>query len=476
MEETHEVWKVIKDFPKYEVSTYGNVRHIKKQRMLKPGFSGDYKFVNLTLDAKKKNLKVHRLVAITFISNPKNKKTVNHKDHNPLNNNVTNLEWFTQKEQNNHKRNNNNHNNSVRKVWRIDKNTDEKLELYQTIAQASKWIFDNKLTKVIEFNYGSSIKSRISAVAQGHKLVAFGYKWMYEQEENLSNEIWKPLSSKFVNGTEGYFISSLGRVRNKKGRISSGYTTNNGYLRISIGRIPYQLHRLVAQAFLPNPKNCKVVNHKDGNKKNAKLDNLEWCTHHENITHAIETGLTKNKKSIIQYDLNMIKLNEFSSIKEAESKLNISVKLISDCCNGRAKIAKGFIFKYKDDNNMNFNPKKLNTKAVIQFDLNMNQLAEFESIKTASSKLNINCSSISACCKRNRQTAGGFIFKFKDETKTNSGNTLSIIQYDLNMNKLAEFSSLTEASKQLNIRLNSISNCCNGKAKFTKGFIFKFKD
>jgi hypothetical protein len=226
---TIEVWKIIEQFPKYEVSTFGNVKNIETQHILKQNVKNGYKYVSLILDyITKKSVTVHRLVALTFISNPENKKTVNHKDHNPMNNNIVNLEWFTQTEQNQHSIKCDKKIQELigaRKVWRIEKKTDEKLELYPSIKYAAQWIFNNRLTKITEFNDGSSLKSQISAVAQGKKIAAYGYKWMYEQENKLVNEIWKKIPLIFVNGTEGYFISSLGRIKNNKGQISCGYSS-----------------------------------------------------------------------------------------------------------------------------------------------------------------------------------------------------------------------------------------------------------
>ena len=99
-------------------------------------------------------------------------------------------------------------------------------------------------------------------------------------------EIWKD-----IEGFEGrYQISSWGRVRNKDGMILKPYMNNKGYFKISLqeGRkaIKKRIHRLVAIAFVPNPKNLPQVNHMDGNKQNNSYTNLEWVTNKENLIHA----------------------------------------------------------------------------------------------------------------------------------------------------------------------------------------------
>ena len=121
-------------------------------------------------------------------------------------------------------------------------------------------------------------------------------------------EVWKD-----INGYEGcYQVSNLGRIKSldrmtnnqygeyfMKGRIlKNSIIKEKGYCRVSLnngnGKISKRVHRLVAEAFIPNPENKPEVNHKDGNKLNNCVSNLEWCTNKENIEHSIRTGLKKH--------------------------------------------------------------------------------------------------------------------------------------------------------------------------------------
>ena len=117
-------------------------------------------------------------------------------------------------------------------------------------------------------------------------------------------EEWRP-----IDGYEGlYEVSSKGRVRRfRKSRPQAPYRILHPNIRSHQGKFPsnyqcvtlsknnvrtsYNIHRLVASAFIPNLRNCSVVNHKDGNKHNNSVENLEWCTYEENNAHATKTGL-----------------------------------------------------------------------------------------------------------------------------------------------------------------------------------------
>jgi hypothetical protein len=351
---SEEVWKTLDNFSKYEISSFGNIRNNITKCILNPSIKSGYLCTSLTNDnGDRKSVKMHRLVALCFIPNPLNKETVNHKDHNKLNNSLSNLEWATTTEQNNHKRKCKKEIQelvSSRPVWRIDKDTNEKLEYYKTIRLAAQWIFDNKLTSVKEFNNGNNIKTKISAVAQRKRPTTFGYKWAYcnECENKYNDEEWKDIPCEIVNGTKGYKISNYGRVKNHKGKITEGSNHESGYLWVSISPKQYLLHRLVAKTFIPNSENKDQVNHIDGNKENACSNNLEWCSNAENQIHKVKSGLSNSIKKIVQYDLQMNQIKTFSSQVDASNELKISHTSISKCCLNKQKTAGGFIFKFAE--------------------------------------------------------------------------------------------------------------------------------
>ncbi len=91
-------WKPITGFPNYQVSKQGFIRNVKTRRILKTNLTSGYPSVTLCHEGKKKNVKIHRLVALAFLPLIEGKNVVNHKDHNKTNNHITNLEWCTHQE------------------------------------------------------------------------------------------------------------------------------------------------------------------------------------------------------------------------------------------------------------------------------------------------------------------------------------------------------------------------------------------
>ncbi len=143
-----------------------------------------------------------------------------------------------------------------------------------------------------------------------------------------NKETWK-----YIKGYEGlYEISSLGntkslerRVRNSptgserivKEKILSPGLGSHGYLTVRIGKESILIHRLVAQTFIPNPKNKPEVNHKNGIKTDNHVENLEWVTRRENMQHAVKVGLQKHANS---YGNHQGELNHSSKLTESQVK------------------------------------------------------------------------------------------------------------------------------------------------------------
>lgn len=173
-------------------------------------------------------------------------------------------------------------------------------------------------------------------------------------------EIWKD-----INGYEGlYQISNLGNIKSLARKTKNQYCksdsimekrlSKNGYYRIGLFKNKHQkhfaIHRLVAEAFIPNPSNLPCVNHKDEIKTNNVVDNLEWCTVEYNNTYGnrVKNMCKSKEKKIIQYDLNGNVVKIWSSQKEAIEKLNIS-NHITDVCNNKRNSCGGYKWEFLNE-------------------------------------------------------------------------------------------------------------------------------
>lgn len=176
-------------------------------------------------------------------------------------------------------------------------------------------------------------------------------------------EIWKD-----VVGYEGlYQVSNLGRVkslnynRTGKEKIMKPISHKYGYLKVNLRKNnsekKFLIHRLVAQAFLPNPNNLPQVNHKDENPSNNIVTNLEYCDAKYNSNYGtrnekLSINLTNRKdlsKVVLQIDKNTnVIINIFPSIREAERQTGCSNKNIQRCCKGKSKSAYGYKWSYKE--------------------------------------------------------------------------------------------------------------------------------
>ena len=179
--------------------------------------------------------------------------------------------------------------------------------------------------------------------------------------EIMKKEYWKS-----VVGYEGlYEVSNWGRVKSFdtyrkgingsirccKGKIIKYQKTKHGYLQVGLWKNGqckhYYVHRLVAEAFIPNPNNLPIINHKDENKQNNIVSNLEWCTYQYNNTYGkMNINRNKQKKKILQYDLEGNFIKEWESIAECNRNGFLQSKIIL-CCQGERKTHKGFIWRYK---------------------------------------------------------------------------------------------------------------------------------
>lgn len=170
-------------------------------------------------------------------------------------------------------------------------------------------------------------------------------------------EIWKTV---VIKGEiyDNYQVSNLGRIlilnyrRTGRVELMKPGKIKGGYLVVSLckngKRHTYTLHRLIAETFIPNPDNLPEVNHKDENKQNNSVDNLEWCDSKENCNYGTRNErIAKTlSKTVLQFSLNGEFIREWESTQECK-KNGFNQGNISSCCLGKRKSADGYIWMYK---------------------------------------------------------------------------------------------------------------------------------
>ena len=171
--------------------------------------------------------------------------------------------------------------------------------------------------------------------------------------------------AKVFYGEKQYFISSCGKVCNIHYKELRPHPDKDGYLKVRLwDGVRYHnrfVHRLVAQVFVPNPMNKPQVNHKDGNKKNNNIDNLEWVTQSENMRHCFDVlghkaghwnkgriGKDSNRSKIVLQIKNGVVVAKFYGCMEAQRKTGVHFGSISNACLGKTKTAGGYQWKYKN--------------------------------------------------------------------------------------------------------------------------------
>lgn len=163
---------------------------------------------------------------------------------------------------------------------------------------------------------------------------------------------------KDIDGWNAYSVSSNGDIlRKSSNRLCRLNPDKNGYLIVCLSQNniqkQFKVHRLVAQAFIPNPNNYPQVNHKNGIKSDNRVENLEWCDGKYNVNYShskiYHDSITHRMKPVIQLSLNGEVIQRFESVRSAAKSVNATNSRISDTCNGKYKTCKGYMWKWIED-------------------------------------------------------------------------------------------------------------------------------
>ena len=251
-------------------------------------------------------------------------------------------------------------------------------------------------------------------------------------EDCLKNESWKDIQE-YENK---YQISNLGRVKSLNyhrmniEKILTPKINRYGYLTVNLsknGKIKiFLVHRLVAQAFIPNPLNLPQVNHKkEFEKQNNKAENLEWCTNKYNMNYG--TGRERRLKNtdfrkraeklmikVYQYDFKGDLVKEWKSTSDA-GRNGFDITSINECCNQRkSKTHRGYVWSYKEMTREEVLTKsEFKYRKIIQKTLDDKIVKIWNSIKEITEQLGINKACISSCCYGKLKTSGGYKWEYK---------------------------------------------------------------
>lgn len=236
-------------------------------------------------------------------------------------------------------------------------------------------------------------------------------------------EIWKD-----IPGYENiYWISNKGRVKSKN-KILKLSVHRDGYMKAGLcvnGKVrTYQVHRLVALAFIPNPNNLPQINHKDENKTNNCVGNLEWCTMEYNIFYGTGQergktcrGLPANAKQVLQYSLDGKLLAKYPSGGEASRKTGVAPANISSCARHIRYQMGGYVWRYEGDPFTPV-PEPKRGKEIVQLDKEGNIIKVWPNIISASIAFGMKYPCyLQDCIKGRKPTCRGFVWKYKSEIK-----------------------------------------------------------
>lgn len=357
----------------YEITIEGKIWSIKMARYVLPRITEGYNKVILCKKTKSLTYRLDHLVAQYF--DLEKKDILFHKNRNNLDDRLKNLEWLTFDEyfeklygkEEKWKPIQDNPGffiSSFGRIWSIHK---EDLIKCQKKNGYMATTIANKFTRIhqamakeflehksgegyfISHRDGNKLNNRLENLEickMGSKMAKGWKKGIREKGERPEGRLW-PSNDNIVVTEEGrvYEISSSTYLIPQKKSLA--------YVYVRINMKDYPIHRLVAETYIPKPSDeCIQVNHKDGNKENNHVSNLEWVTAGQNVSHSInilhkEKMVTSLQKPVICTDKDGNE-TEYSGVKAASRATKVDSGSISGVCKGKGKTAGGYQWRYKD--------------------------------------------------------------------------------------------------------------------------------
>lgn len=272
---------IIPNHPKYKINKLGEVFSFKR-KIIKLKQQKRNGYYSVCLD--KKQYHIHRLMGYVFLNlEYKSKLIINHIDGNILNNNLNNLEKISIKDNSLHAYKNNLLKINKKPVLKYDLNNNF-IKEYESATRAS---IENKCQQ-----------SKIIACCRGRRKTHYKFIWKYKYPEKYSIDLKGFIEIPF---NKNYLVNKDGEIYSKYlRRLLKDQTYKNGYKYVRLhnndkGKNIF-IHKIVAETFLTKPDNIKnlVINHKDYNKTNNNIENLEYCSQSENVYHGKYTNIKNN--------------------------------------------------------------------------------------------------------------------------------------------------------------------------------------
>ena len=289
-----------------------------------------------------KNYFIHVLIAKAFnLPRREGQNEVNHKDGNPSNNRLDNLEWATRRENIRHSYATNKNRRSCAKK--------KSKPVEGRLLGADEWVWypsQGAAAEALGVDHGN-----ISRCCRKPGTQAGGYEFRRGEPNEpavLPGEVWKPYESAKV--------SSLGRFEDTNGIVKTPIPAADGYVHVRVNGKLHRIHILIAKAFdLPRREGQNEVNHKDGNPSNNRLDNLEWATRGENMRHSYATN--EHRRSSAEQNSGPVEGRRlgtdewvwYPSQSAAAEALGVNQGNISSCCRGDYKQTGGYEFRKAEE-------------------------------------------------------------------------------------------------------------------------------